>query len=73
MATFFGGFIIAFIEGWLLTLVMVSSIPAIVFSGAMMGIVLAKATNRGQKAYSAAASIVDQTIGSIRTVCVFAE
>ncbi|KAI9123102.1 hypothetical protein K1719_005991 [Acacia pycnantha] len=71
VATFFGGFIVAFIEGWLLTLVMLCSIPPIVFSGAVMSIVLAKATTQGQKAYSAAANVVDQTIGSIRTVTSF--
>lgn len=68
VATFLGGFVIAFIEGWLLTLVMLSSIPLLVISGAIMSLVLSKMASRGQNAYAKAANVVEQTIGSIRTV-----
>ncbi|XP_059632050.1 ABC transporter B family member 11-like [Cornus florida] len=71
VASFFGGFAIAFIKGWLLTLVMISLIPPLVISGAVMAIVLVKLTSRGQTAYSQAATVVEQTIGSIRTVASF--
>ncbi|CAL8990951.1 unnamed protein product [Prunus brigantina] len=71
IATFIGGFVIAFIKGWLLTLVMLSSIPLLVFSGAVMGIIISKLASSGQTAYSVAATVVDQTIGSIRTVASF--
>ncbi|MED6142738.1 ABC transporter B member 11 [Stylosanthes scabra] len=71
VATFFGGFVIAFIKGWLLSAVMLSSIPLLVLSGAAMTIVIQKASSRGQTAYAAAASVVEQTIGSIRTVASF--
>ncbi|XP_061354694.1 ABC transporter B family member 11-like isoform X1 [Gastrolobium bilobum] len=71
IATFFGGFVIAFFRGWLLTVVMLSCIPLIVLSGAMMSTVIAKTSSSGQTAYSKAASIVEQTIGSIRTVASF--
>ncbi|KAF7837631.1 ABC transporter B family member 11-like [Senna tora] len=71
VATFLGGFIIAFIEGWLLTAVMLSSIPPVVLAGAIMSIVIAKVTSKGQAAYSTAGSVVEQTIGSIRTVASF--
>ncbi|XP_058757109.1 ABC transporter B family member 11-like [Vicia villosa] len=71
VATFFGGFVIAFIKGWLLTVVMMSCIPLLVLSGAMMSMVIAKASSTGQEAYSKAASVVEQTIGSIRTVASF--
>lgn len=69
MATFFGGFIIAFIKGWLLAVVMLSTIPLLVLAGAMMSMVITKASSSGQAAYSTSASVVEQTIGSIRTVC----
>lgn len=59
---------IAFIKGWLLTLVLLSSIPLLVISAAFMTIVMAKLRSRGQAAYSVAAGVVEQTIGSIRTV-----
>jgi ABC-type bacteriocin/lantibiotic exporter with double-glycine peptidase domain len=69
MSTFIGGFVIAFTKGWLLTVVMLSSIPLLIFSGSMTSMVIAKASSTGQAAYSKSASVVEQTIGSIRTVC----
>ncbi|KAM1012157.1 hypothetical protein ACFX13_048214 [Malus domestica] len=70
-STFIGGFIIAFIKGWLLTLVMLSSIPLLVAAGAAMSIIISKMATRGQSAYAKAAIVVEQTIGSIRTVASF--
>ena len=69
VATFLGGFIIAFIKGWLLTLVLLSSLPPLVFAGSLLTCAFAKMASRGQAAYSEAATVVDRTIGSIRTVC----
>ncbi|ANM61713.1 ATP binding cassette subfamily B4 [Arabidopsis thaliana] len=71
LATFVGGFVIAFVRGWLLTLVMLSSIPLLVMAGALLAIVIAKTASRGQTAYAKAATVVEQTIGSIRTVASF--
>ncbi|KAL0418947.1 UNVERIFIED_CONTAM: ABC transporter B family member 11 [Sesamum radiatum] len=71
VSTFLGGFVIAFIKGWLLTLVMLSSIPLLVISGGIMSMVLSKMASRGQNAYAKAATVVEQTIGSIRTVASF--
>ncbi|KAF8008240.1 hypothetical protein BT93_K2037 [Corymbia citriodora subsp. variegata] len=71
VSTFIGGFIIAFSKGWLLTLVLLSSIPPIVVSGGLMSLIIAKMASRGQSAYAKAANVVEQTIGSIRTVASF--
>ncbi|RZC49566.1 hypothetical protein C5167_017985 [Papaver somniferum] len=71
LATLVGGFIVAFIKGWLLTLVMLSTIPPLLISGAAMSIVIAKMASRGQTAYSQAGIIVEQTLGAIRTVASF--
>ncbi|KAJ6323369.1 hypothetical protein OIU76_010809 [Salix suchowensis] len=71
VTTFTAGFVIAFIKGWKLTLVMASSIPLLVLSGAVMAITVSKTASRGQAAYSHAANIADQSIGSIRTVVSF--
>ncbi|XP_022770731.1 ABC transporter B family member 4-like isoform X2 [Durio zibethinus] len=71
VSTFFGGFVIAFIRGWLLTLVMLSSIPLLVISGGVMALLISKMATRGQSAYAKAATVVEQTIGSIRTVASF--
>ncbi|KAJ6796241.1 putative ABC transporter B family member 21 [Iris pallida] len=71
MATFVAGFIVAFARGWLLTLVMLSVIPPLVIAGAAMATIIAKLASRGQTAYAEAAVVVEQTIGSIRTVASF--
>ncbi|KAJ8650270.1 hypothetical protein MRB53_003293 [Persea americana] len=71
VSTFIGGFVIAFVQGWLLTLVMLASIPPIVVAGAAMTIMVSKMASRGQTAYAAAGVVVEQTIGSIRTVASF--
>ena len=68
IATFIGGFALAFAKGWLLTLVMLTSIPLLAMAGAAMAIIVTKASSQGQAAYAKAATVVEQTIGSIRTV-----
>ncbi|XP_048138833.1 ABC transporter B family member 4-like isoform X3 [Rhodamnia argentea] len=50
---------------------MLSSIPPIVVSGGLMALIIAKMASRGQSAYAKAANVVEQTIGSIRTVASF--
>ncbi|KAL5207905.1 hypothetical protein ABZP36_032340 [Zizania latifolia] len=71
ISTFLGGFIIAFARGWLLSLVMLSSIPLVAFAAAAMSIAVSKLANRSQLAYAEAGELVQQTIGSIRTVVSF--
>ncbi|KAG6426811.1 hypothetical protein SASPL_111045 [Salvia splendens] len=71
VSTFLGGFVIAFIKGWLLTLVMLSSIPLVVISAGVNSLILSKMASRGQEAYAKCATLVEQTIGSIITVASF--
>ncbi|XP_051141939.1 ABC transporter B family member 4-like [Andrographis paniculata] len=71
MSTFLGGFVIAFSKGWLLTLVMLSSLPPLMISGGIMSHVVSRMASRGQNAYATAAVVVEQTIGAIRTVASF--
>ncbi|PON83068.1 ABC transporter [Trema orientale] len=71
VSTFIGGFTIAFIKGWLLTLVMMTTIPLVVISGAAMSLSISKMASRGQIAYAKAANVAEQTIGSIRMVASF--
>ncbi|XP_031284461.1 ABC transporter B family member 11-like [Pistacia vera] len=71
LSTFIGGFTIAFIEGWLLTLVMLCVLPPLVIIGGTMAVMVSKMSSRGQNAYAKAASVVEQTIGSIRIVASF--
>ncbi|KMS95115.1 hypothetical protein BVRB_012190 [Beta vulgaris subsp. vulgaris] len=71
MATFVGGFAIAFIKGWLLALVLLACIPALVISGATMAMLMMKMSSRAQLAYAEAGIVVEQTVGAIRTVASF--
>ncbi|XP_062208905.1 ABC transporter B family member 21-like [Phragmites australis] len=71
VVTFLGGFIVAFAQGWLLTLVMTATIPPLVLAGAVMSNVVAKMASLGQAAYAESSVVVEQTIGSIRTVASF--
>ncbi|KAG6704289.1 hypothetical protein I3842_07G128600 [Carya illinoinensis] len=71
VSTFIGGFVVAFLKGWLLTLLLLASVPLIVTSGGLMYIAISKTASRGQDAYTNAANAVEQTISSIRTVASF--
>ncbi|CAM0947472.1 unnamed protein product [Alopecurus aequalis] len=70
-SAFFGGFIIAFTRGWLLTLVMLTSLPLIAVAGAASAQMLTSVSSKRLSSYSDAADTVEQTIGSIRTVVSF--
>jgi ATP-binding cassette subfamily B (MDR/TAP) protein 1 len=63
VATFIAGFVVAFVKGWLLSLVMLSCIPPAVIAGGVVGNVLSKISSRGQASYT-----VEETIGAIKTV-----
>ncbi|KQK05461.1 ABC transporter B family member 11 isoform X2 [Brachypodium distachyon] len=70
-SSFFGGFVIAFVRGWLLALVLLSSIPPIAVAGAIVSRLLTRLSTRTQAKYGDAGNIVEQTIGTIRTVVSF--
>ncbi|CAL4910449.1 unnamed protein product [Urochloa decumbens] len=71
LVTFAGGFAVALAQGWLLTLVMLATIPPLALAGAVMSGVVARMASLGQAAYADAAAVVEQTVGSIRTVASF--
>ncbi|XP_076895976.1 ABC transporter B family member 21-like [Bidens hawaiensis] len=71
VAAFVGGFAMALCRGWLLTLVLLTTIPPMVISGGVMSVMIAKMASCGQTSYAKAANVVEQTIGSIRTVASF--
>ncbi|RID54609.1 hypothetical protein BRARA_G01915 [Brassica rapa] len=71
LATFLAGYALAFVKGWLLTLVMLASIPLLAMAGAATSIISTKASSQQQAAYAKASTIVEQTCGSIRTVASF--
>lgn len=67
-ALFIGGYAVAFYQGWLLTLIMISSIPPLLIASVVMFRIQNKFSLHEQAAYGEAANIVEQTISSIRTV-----
>ncbi|OWM87702.1 hypothetical protein CDL15_Pgr027306 [Punica granatum] len=71
MSTFLGGFVIAFIRGWLLAVVLLACIPLIVCAGGTMALIMSKMSSLGQAAYAEAGNVVEQTVGAIRTVASF--
>lgn len=66
--TFLGGYIVAFIKSWKLTLVVMSIMPVIVIAGGTTAVFISKMSNRSQAAYAEAGTLVEQVVGSIRTV-----
>ncbi|XP_051128218.1 ABC transporter B family member 9-like [Andrographis paniculata] len=68
ISTFFGSFVLAFIQGWRLAIVLSSSLPALVIAGGCVAVIMSKMASQGQVAYAEAGSVVEQTIGAIRTV-----
>ncbi|KAG5622229.1 hypothetical protein H5410_007447 [Solanum commersonii] len=71
LSAFVGGFIIAFTKGWLLSLVLVSCIPALVIAGGAMASIMSKMSSRGQMTYAQAGDIVERTVGAMKTVAAF--
>ncbi|KAI5447584.1 ABC transporter B member 9, variant 2 [Lathyrus oleraceus] len=70
-SNFFGGFVIAFIKGWRLAVVLLACMPCVIIAGGFMSMMMAKMSSRGQVAYAEAGNVVDQTVGAIRTVASF--
>ncbi|CAO1947845.1 unnamed protein product [Urochloa humidicola] len=70
-SNFIGGFVVAFVKGWLLSLVLLSCIPPVVFAGGVVSKMLSKISSKGQASYSDAGNVVEQTIGAIKTVVSF--
>ena len=68
IATFIGGFVIAFVKGWLLSLVMLASIPPVVVAGGIVSKMLSRISSKGQTSYGDAGNVVEQTLGNIKTV-----
>ncbi|KAF9621373.1 hypothetical protein IFM89_020032 [Coptis chinensis] len=71
VSTFLGGFIIAFARGWRLALVLLPCFPLIVGAGGVLARIMARMSARGQTVYAEAGNVVEQTVGSIRTVASF--
>ncbi|CAM6028990.1 unnamed protein product [Sphagnum balticum] len=71
VTTFIGGFVVAFIKQWKLTLVMVAVTPLLVVAITLVSKKLSRLAGRGQEHYAAAGNTVQQVLGSMRTVAAY--
>uniref|UniRef100_A0A1X7TB27 ABC transmembrane type-1 domain-containing protein n=1 Tax=Amphimedon queenslandica TaxID=400682 RepID=A0A1X7TB27_AMPQE len=71
VTTFFAGFVIGFIRGWELTLVLIAITPFMVMGAAVFSKVAASFTSQEQKLYAGAGAIAEEVLSSVRTVVAF--
>ncbi|KAM9461318.1 bile salt export pump [Clarias gariepinus] len=69
--TFVCGFLMGFVKGWKLTLVIISVSPLIGVGAGLMALFVAKLTGWELQAYAKAGSVADEVLSSIRTVAAF--
>ncbi|KAI8896054.1 ATP-binding cassette transporter ABC4 [Globomyces pollinis-pini] len=70
-ATFISGFAVAFTKSWKMTLVMMSVVPLIIISVAVMNLVSGRFQTRILSLYSSAGNIAEESISAVRTVTAF--
>lgn len=70
-STAIAGFAIAFVGSWKLTLVVLSTAPALAVVGGLFGKFAAEATVRGQKSYAAAGAVAEEALTLFRTVVAY--
>ena len=68
IAMFIAGFVIAFVYGWLMTLVVLASLPGIAIGGMLYASATAQKDEDGEKEYAEAGGIVEQALSGIKTV-----
>ncbi|KAJ1990392.1 hypothetical protein H4R33_001718 [Dimargaris cristalligena] len=71
LTCFLVGFIIAFVKGWRLALVLLSALPPLALCGAIMAKLVASRSNKGQDSYAGAGAVAEEVISGIRTVMAF--
>ncbi|TSM94690.1 Bile salt export pump [Bagarius yarrelli] len=69
--TFVCGFLMGFVKGWKLTLVIISVSPLIGLGAGLMALFVAKLTGWELQAYAKAGAVADEVLSSIRTVAAF--
>nr|XP_014435355.1 bile salt export pump isoform X3 [Pelodiscus sinensis] len=69
--TFISGFLLGFVSGWKLTMVIIAVSPLLGLGAATLGLTVAKMTGLELKAYAKAGAVADEVLSSIRTVAAF--
>uniref|UniRef100_H3CJK1 ABC transmembrane type-1 domain-containing protein n=1 Tax=Tetraodon nigroviridis TaxID=99883 RepID=H3CJK1_TETNG len=71
LSTFVFGFMVGFIGGWKLTLVVIAVSPLIGLAAGLMAMAVARLTGQELKAYAKAGAVADEVLSAIRTVAAF--
>uniref|UniRef100_A0A8C0SFK2 P-type phospholipid transporter n=1 Tax=Canis lupus familiaris TaxID=9615 RepID=A0A8C0SFK2_CANLF len=71
VATFFAGFIVGFVRGWKLTLVIMAISPILGLSAAVWAKILSAFSDKELAAYAKAGAVAEEALGAIRTVIAF--
>jgi len=71
MSTFLIGFILALSRGWILTLVVMTSVPPMLIILLFLSRAMSALSARAQEANGEVGSVVEQTVGDIKTVCLY--
>ncbi|KAI9225182.1 MAG: ABC transporter type 1, transmembrane domain-containing protein, partial [Piptocephalis tieghemiana] len=71
VAMFVGGFILAFVRGWKMSLVMLSLMPFLIAGGALMAKMVAGGSASGQDANGKSGAIAEEALSAIKTVSAF--
>ena len=71
IACFIAGFVIAFIKGWALTLILLATVPLLGVSGFFVGKVFAEVAQGSSTTYGKAGAVAQETLANMRTVAAF--
>ncbi|KAM3861971.1 bile salt export pump [Diretmus argenteus] len=71
ISTFVFGFMVGFIGGWKLTMVVIAVSPLIGLAAGLMAMAVGRLTGQELKAYAKAGAVADEVLSSIRTVAAF--
>ncbi|KAK3543254.1 hypothetical protein QTP70_014083 [Hemibagrus guttatus] len=71
ISTFIFGFLVGFIGGWKLTLVVIAVSPLIGLAAGLMAMAVSRLTGHELQAYAKAGAIADEVLSAIRTVAAF--
>jgi ATP-binding cassette, subfamily B (MDR/TAP), member 1 len=68
LGMFIAGFAVAFSKGWLMTLVVLTTIPALGFAGAVYITAISEKDAKSAKDYAKAGGRAEQALAAIKTV-----
>ncbi|XP_033990128.1 bile salt export pump [Trematomus bernacchii] len=71
ISAFVGGFMVGFIGGWKLTMVVIAVSPLIGVAAGLMAVAVSRLTGRELSSYANAGAVADEVLTSIRTVAAF--